>query len=631
MLRAARRRTPPLSAALAAVAFFSAKPQPPPPPPQSLTPQLVDAAVARCPSDALALSFFLWCARRPGYFHPPSSFDRLLPAAARLASSVGTAHSLLSELQALGCPIRPHTFLLLLRLYWRGGLYPLVLQLFDQMPLWGFSPNAFACNVVLDVRLRMGDVEAARRVLRDNPSPNYLTYAIVLTHLCRAGDWSGVRSCFVEMLQLGFFPSAASLAAIFACCSKAGTMSELLQLISFAHVSGCQLTSAMWTSLIGRMCHDGRLEEACRTLVKMADSGSSPTVVTYTPLVRGFLRAGRNDMVSELLGSMVSAGCKPDLVLYNVLMDCMLKEGRYDDALDIYMQIHGSQIKPDAYTLSTLVRVLQLSKKIDLLPRLILASDIPYDLVACNSMLASLCKSGFPSEAIWFYFDMIDLGIRPDSYTYVGLLDSLCQLGRVNQAISFYGSIIESHPESNAYVHAAILFGLVRQGQNVTALRILREAAFKHYALDAMCYAIVLHGLFQARLVEEARRLFDQIKRSGMASNTSIYNVMLRGLCRTRDAHAIKQLLTEMELADVELDSISFNAVVVFLIKSQQIGSATAMIREMLNLGMKLSFKTCYLLSRSTGYEFILGDDTTATVESDVSDSCSDALLCSAS
>ncbi|KAL6642619.1 hypothetical protein ACP70R_020800 [Stipagrostis hirtigluma subsp. patula] len=629
MLRAARRRAPPLPAALAA-AFFSAKPQPPPPP-LVPTPQLVDAAVARCPSDALALSFFLWCARRPGYFHPPSSFDRLLPAATRLASRLRTAPALLHELQGLGCPIRPHTFLLLLRLYWRGGQFDLVLELFDQMPLWGFRPNAFACNVALDVQLRIGDVEAARRAWDDNPSPNYLTYAIVLTHLCRAGNWSAVRGCFMEMLQRGFLPSADSLTAVFACCSKAGTMPELLQLLSFAHVSGCHLTSAMWTCLIARMCHEGRLEEACRVLEKMVGSGFNPNVVTYTPLVRGFLRAGRNDKVSELLGYMVSAGCGPDLVLYNVLMDCMSKEGRYDDALDIYMHIHSSQIKPDAYTLSTLVRVLQLSQNIGLLPRLILGSDISYDLVACNSVLGSLCKSGFPSEAIQFYIDMIGMGIRPDSYTYIGLLDSLCRLGRVNHAISFYDSIVESHPESNAYVHAAILSGLIRQGQNVTALRILKEAVRKNYAIDAMCYTIVLHGLFRAHLVEEACRLFDQMKLSGMASNTCTYNVMLRGLCRTRDLHAIKQLLTEMELADVEMDSVSFNAVVVLLIKSQRIGAATAMVREMLNLGMKLSNKTCSLLSQCIGYEFVLGNNTTATVESDGSDSYSDFLLCSAS
>nr|CAB3465532.1 unnamed protein product [Digitaria exilis] len=355
MLHAARRRTPPpplLPAALAA-AFFASKPRPPPPPPPSPlpTPRIVDAAVSRCPSDALALSFFLWCARRPGYFHPPSSFDRLLPAAARLADRLGTASALLRELQGLGCPIKAQTFLLLLRLYWRGGLYPLVLELFEQMPLWGFQPNAFARNVVLEVLLRTGHLAEADSCLRDNLSPNYLTFAIVLTHLCKSGDWSRVRCCFVEMLRHGFLPGTASLTDVFACCSKAGTMSELLQLLSFAHVSGCQLNSAMWTCLIARLCCEKRLDDAYTMLAKMLGSGCSPTAITYTPLLKGFLQAGMYDV------------------------------------------------------------------------------------------------AGFPSEAIEFYLDMIELNIRPDSYTYVGLLHSLCQSDMIERTIPDITLVLLWHSE----------------------------------------------------------------------------------------------------------------------------------------------------------------------------------------
>uniref|UniRef100_A0A0A9GKK1 Pentatricopeptide repeat-containing protein n=1 Tax=Arundo donax TaxID=35708 RepID=A0A0A9GKK1_ARUDO len=85
-----------------------------------------------------------------------------------------------------------------------------------------------------------------------------------------------------------------------------------------------------------------------------------------------------------------------------------------------------------------------------------------------------------------------------------------------------------------------------------------------------------------------------------------------------------------MECADVEMDSISLNTVIVLLIKSRRIGSAAAMIREMLNLGMQPNTKTCLLLSQSVGYEFVREDNTTVTVETDGSDSSSDLLVCSA-
>ncbi|XP_040384138.1 putative pentatricopeptide repeat-containing protein At1g16830 [Oryza brachyantha] len=623
MLGATRTRTPRFSLS-AATAFFTTRPHPPP-----LSPRLVDTTVSRCPSDALALNFFLWCARRPAYFHPPASFDRLLPAAARLASRLRTAPAILHELRALGCPIRPHTFLLLLRLYWRGGIYHLVLQLFDQMPLWGFHPNAFARNAVLDVLLRTRQHHSALCFLRDNPSPNYLTYAILLTHLCKAENWPGARGCFLAMLHQGFIPSSASLAAVFACCSKLGAMSHLLQLLSFILVSGYQFTSAMWACLIARLCREGRLDEAISMLAKMLGSGFSPTVVTYTPLVRALYQSGRHDIASELFTHMSSTNCSPDLVLHNVLMDCMAKERRYDAALGIYLNLRESQIKPDAYTLSTVVQVLQLSGNVSLLPRLLLDSDIPYDLVACNSVLNALCKSGFPSQAVQFFINMIKCDIKPDSYSYVGLLDSLCQLGRIDHAVNLYRSIVSIDPDSNAYIHAAILHGLVKKGQNRMALMILNEAIRQNCALDAVCYTVVLHGLLQAHMIEEACMLFNKMKYSGMSSNTCTYNVMLRGLCRTRDEHAVKWFLREMECSDVEMDSISFNTMIVLLIKLQHISSATALIREMINLGMELSTKTLSLISQYVGHVHVLKDAHIA--ENDQSDSTNDLLACSAS
>ena len=61
-----------------------------------------------------------------------------------------------------------------------------------------------------------------------------------------------------------------------------------------------------------------------------------------------------------------------------------------------------------------------------------------------------------------------------------------------------------------------------------------------------------------------------------------------------------------MEHTDVGMNSISFNAIV---------GSAAAMIEDMLNLGMKPSTKTCSLLVQSIGYKLVLEDNSAATVE----------------
>ncbi|OAY77899.1 putative pentatricopeptide repeat-containing protein [Ananas comosus] len=439
----------------------------------SLSPQIVDSTLSNCPSDTIALSFFLWCARQPDYFHDPRSFDRIVPVVRRLTDRFGSVPGIIEELESVGCPVKAQTFIILLRVYWRGNLYSSALEVFDEMGKWNFAPNTFARNIILDVLFRIGDIDAALKFLRGTQSPNFLTYNIVLSNLSKSGDWVGVWEVFKAIVKSGFRPNAG----------------------------------------------------------------------TFT----GLFRAQKHDKIVGLLDSMSSDDCNPDVVLYNVMMDCFSKERR--------------NLKPDAYTISTLMSILRLSRKISLLPQLVPRVDVSFDLVLCNSVLSLLSKAGFPSQAVEFYGDIVDRGFKPDCYSYVGLLNSLCQIGRIDYAINVYLGILMNNPNVDPYVHTAILVGLIKNGKYYEAIRLFRRAVSENCLLDVVAFTNAIHGLFRASMYKEACDLFDQLKEFGVSPNTCTYNVMLRGFCKARDLNAVQLLLRDMELAEVEMDSISFNTI----------------------------------------------------------------------
>ncbi|XP_020107721.1 putative pentatricopeptide repeat-containing protein At1g16830 [Ananas comosus] len=564
----------------------------------SLSPQIVDSTLSNCPSDTIALSFFLWCARQPDYFHDPRSFDRIVPVVRRLTDRFGSVPGIIEELESVGCPVKAQTFIILLRVYWRGNLYSSALEVFDEMGKWNFAPNTFARNIILDVLFRIGDIDAALKFLRGTQSPNFLTYNIVLSNLSKSGDWVGVWEVFKAIVKSGFRPNAGTFTVVFDCCRKLGRFRELLQLLSFMLVSGMQLTLAIWTMLIDSLCQVGQVDSAIRLLEKMVKSGFSPNVVTYTSLVKGLFRAQKHDKIVGLLDSMSSDDCNPDVVLYNVMMDCFSKERRYDDAIDVFFCLRDRNLKPDAYTISTLMSILRLSRKISLLPQLVPRVDVSFDLVLCNSVLSLLSKAGFPSQAVEFYGDIVDRGFKPDCYSYVGLLNSLCQIGRIDYAINVYLGILMNNPNVDPYVHTAILVGLIKNGKYYEAIRLFRRAVSENCLLDVVAFTNAIHGLFRASMYKEACDLFDQLKEFGVSPNTCTYNVMLRGFCKARDLNAVQLLLRDMELAEVEMDSISFNTIVVLLIKLNRFRSASRLVRKMLDLGMQPNSATCSLLSR---------------------------------
>ncbi|XP_072961962.1 uncharacterized protein [Typha angustifolia] len=604
----------------------------------SLSPEIVNSTVSNCGSDTIALSFFLWCARQRNYFHDSRSFERMVPIVRRLTNRFGSVSGIVCDLESAGCSIKAQTFLVLLRIYWRGNLYRSALEAFDEMGRRNFVPNTFARNVILDVLFRVGHVDEAMKFLGDTNLPNFLTYNIALSNLCKLGDWLRVRYIFREMIKRGFHPNTGSFTSILDCCRKVGRFSELLQVLAFMIVSGKQLTVIIWTILIDCQCQIGRVDAAITLLQNMVYSGCSPTVVTYTSVIKGLFRAQRQDEVVGLLDCMLSSKCTPDLILFNVLMDCLSKDRRYDDAINVFFGLYERKLQPDSFTLSTLMSILCSSGNMRLLCKLVPRINASFDLVACNSILNILCKAGFPSHAVGFYFDMVEKGIIPDSYSYVGLLNALFWLGRIDCAISVYHAIVVNNPNLDAYVHTTILNGLIKRGKYCMAIRLFRKAVSENYRLDVVCYTIAIHGLFLAGMSEEACNLFDQMKQFGVVPNTCTYNVMLRGLCKTCDIEAVKQLLKDMEFAEVEMDNFSFNTIVVLLIKLHRVSSASLLFKKMLELGIKPNADTYSLLSRDLGIFFIENFDLYPQrtyhfkeeniIETAGSDSSDDFLLC---
>ncbi|PKA50190.1 Putative pentatricopeptide repeat-containing protein [Apostasia shenzhenica] len=551
-----------------------------------LCPEIVDSTISNCPSDAIALSFFLWCARRPHYFHTPGSFDRIIPVVRRLSQRFGLVSGIIRHLEGIGCAIKPQTFLILLRVYWRAQMHRFALEVFDEMRRRSYQPSTFVRNVVLDIQFKTATFDAAMRFFRETLFPNFLTFNIVLRNLCKSGDWIRVRDLLREMVRKGFCLNEGTFTMALDCFCKSKRHQELLQLFAFMVVLGRRPSVIIWTILINSLCQIGRVHTACEHLRKMEESGCSPTLVTYTSLVKGLYEAQMYSEVYSIVDVMHSNDCYPDLVLYNVVMYYLLKHGVYDVAIDLLLGLRERKMQPDSYTLSTLASALLSLGKISLLLDLTAGLNYRVDLVLYNSLISGYCRGGFPYEALELYNKMICRGLVPDSYSYVGLLSSLCMLGRTELAVGIYHTIVSSNPNVDAYVHAVILNGLVKNQEYHKAIKLFRKAVFENYHLDVVAYTIAIHGFIRCGRFEEANALFEQMNHFGPSPTIYTYNVMLCGFCKSRNWNRTKKLVRDMLITGVHMDCISMNAIAFLLIKLGRLDLACLLFKDLWVHGM---------------------------------------------
>ncbi|XP_058227681.1 putative pentatricopeptide repeat-containing protein At1g16830 [Rhododendron vialii] len=548
-----------------------------------LTPQLVQSTLHNCPSDLIALSFFFWCARQPDYFHNRAAFDHMADVVNRLLQRLPTVNRIINQLEGIGCVTKPQTFLLLLRIFWHGGMYNLAFEAFEGMISYGYTPNTYARNIFMDVLFKVGRSDVALQLLKETEDLNFLTFSIAICNLCKLNDLINIRDVLRKMLRKGYYLNAGNCSMVMNCFCKVGRLAEALQLLALMICQGNTISVTVWSILIDGFCKSGELVMAGYLLEKMVEFGCSPNVVTCTSLIKGFLELKMPNNALRILSTMESKGCPADLVLCNVLIDCLSKTGRYDDALDVFFSFPKRELVPDSYTLCSVMSAVCKSRQFDLLPILIDGIAIQTDLVVCNYLLSYFCRAGHPAGAVELYNDMIDRGFEPDGYSYAGLLSGLCGTGRIGDALNVYRAIVSNQYCLDPHIHTIILDGLIRSGKFLGAIRLFREAVAEKYPLDVFSYTVAIHGLIRGGRIGEVCSLYSQMKDVGVTPNAYTYKIMLSGFCREKDINMVRQILQEMTDSGIKLDYKAFYQVKNLLLKSWRSCSALYLFVEMCN------------------------------------------------
>lgn len=523
-----------------------------------LTNELVHTTLLNCPSDLVALSFFLWCAKQPDFFHSATAFDYMVGVVSRLMKRYETVNGVVGGLESVGNVTKAQTFLLLLRIYWRGGMYELVFEAFDQMGHCGFTPNTFARNVIVDVLFKVGRADVALKVFKETPLPNFLTFNIVLCNLSKIKDFVGIGDAVRRMLRMGYYPNPGTFEGVLNCFCKLGRLAEAYQVLGIMTTLGISMSVNIWTIIVDGFCRLHRTADASSLVKKMKRTGCFPNIVTYTTLIKAYLEAQLFSDASSVLSIIESEGHSPDRVLYNVLIDSLAKIGRYDKALSIFLSLDKQNIYPDSYTFSSLLNVICLSKMFFLLPKLVDGFFVEADLVACNSLLNYLSKAGFPSLALELYDEMLDKGLMPDKYSVLGVLTGLCGSRRIDEAVHLYNGILLNHTGVDAHIHTVIIDGLIKAGKCHSAIRVFRKTLLEENSLDVVSFTVGIRGLLMVSRHTEALNLYNHMKEVGINPNGHICNLMLFNFCKERNLESVEQMLQEMIDLRIEMSCNNF-------------------------------------------------------------------------
>ncbi|KAK9911562.1 hypothetical protein M0R45_035460 [Rubus argutus] len=195
-----------------------------------------------------------------------------------------------------------------------------------------------------------------------------------------------------------------------------------------------------WNTMITGFIQNGDLNQAWKLFIQMPQKNA----ISWTTMITGYIQDGKNEDALMIFSKMVADnGVKPNQGTFvSILSACSnlagLCEGR-----QIHQMISKTVYQECVYLVSALINMY--SKCGELVSARKMFEDgltSHRDLISWNGMIAAYAHHGCGIEAVNLFYEMRQLGCKPDDVTYVGLLSACSHAGLVEEGLNLFYELL---------------------------------------------------------------------------------------------------------------------------------------------------------------------------------------------
>ncbi|EPS63838.1 hypothetical protein M569_10945, partial [Genlisea aurea] len=339
----------------------------------------------------IALKFFSWIDKKPGYFHNDKAYHMAMKIAGK-GKNFKVMKYLFYEMKRRGCSVSPDTWTIMIMLYGRTGLTDIALGLFKEMKHSGCKPSKSTYRYLISSLCgkKGRKVDDAIKIYKEmikrgHPIDKQLVGTYV-TSLCEVNKLSEAKSCIESLPKFGFsIPLSYSLYIRGLC--RAGKLDDALALIDKSGSVKAVLEQYTYGSLIHGFLRKGQLEKALAKMkYMMKQYGIPPTVHVYTALIIHFIKEREINRAIETLDEMKKEGCQPTVVTFSALVCGYVRTGQVEDAWNLFNELKQNGPLPDFKTYSMFIEC--------------------------------LCKTGNSEDALKLIDEMVEDGMSPSTINF---------------------------------------------------------------------------------------------------------------------------------------------------------------------------------------------------------------------
>ncbi|WVZ61149.1 hypothetical protein U9M48_011065 [Paspalum notatum var. saurae] len=330
--------------------------------------------------------------------------------------------------------------------------------------------NLALVNAVLGFYVKIGDVQASRRLFEGMANRDVVTWSCMIKGYVQCGDAHEALRMYREMVKARVQPNSVTLVSVMQACALAADAEEGKRVHHTAVNIGCELELGVATALVDMYMKCSCHEKAMHLFRRMPKKDA----VAWAAVIGGLTQNELPDESLRMFKCMLLDDHVPDAVVMVKVLAACSASGVTRQSICLHGYLVRSGFDNNAFVASTLLDSYSKCGNLDSAIRLF-EGITEKDVVVWSSMIAGYGAHGLGQEAVALYQRMIASSIKPNHATFLSVLSACSHSGLVHEGRHIFNDMTRVYgvmPNPDHQCAMVDLFG--RAGELQEAIRIIR-------------------------------------------------------------------------------------------------------------------------------------------------------------
>ncbi|KAL5832003.1 hypothetical protein ACOSQ4_017357 [Xanthoceras sorbifolium] len=387
----------------------------------------------------------------------------------------------------------------------------------------GFDTDMYVHNAVIHMLVSCGELGPARKVFDEGCVRDLVSWNSLINGYVRSGFSREAIRLYRDMELEGVQPDEVTMIGAVSSCAQLEDLRLGREFHRYIEESGMNLNVPLANALMDMYIKCGKLESA----KAIFDNMTKKTIVSCTTMIVGYAKFGFLDTARKIFYDIP----EKDVVPWNAIIGGYVQAKRSKEALALFHEMQASSVKPDEVTMvhclsacsqlgaldvgiwihhfiekqNLHLNVALGTALVDMYAKcgnITKALQVFHEIPGRNSLtytaiIGGLALHGKARDAISYFSEMTDLGLKPDEITFLGVLSACCHGGLVDEGRNCFSQMNLKFSLSPQLKHYSCMVDLLgRAGLLEEAERLIRSMPMEADAVvwGALFFACRMHG-----------------------------------------------------------------------------------------------------------------------------------------